>query len=62
MQFTKELKYHFSTQGSRPAILQSLGSTMTSAPLFAYYEGIWKLGINTNLQNDIISGIAQKTL
>ena len=34
---------------------------MTSAPLFAFYEGIWKLGINTNLQNEIIRAIAENT-
>lgn len=37
-------------EGAKPAILQSIGGALTSAPLFAYYEGLWFLGLNKDLQ------------
>lgn len=54
------LGHHF-LEGSKPAILTSIGPTFTIAPLFAYYEGIWKLGINTGLQNQTLRLIAENT-
>eukprot|EP00934_Nitzschia_sp_Nitz4_P000435 Nitzschia sp. Nitz4//scaffold28_size193895//133320//134033//NITZ4_001673-RA/size193895-processed-gene-0.232-mRNA-1//1//CDS//3329546006//435//frame0 len=38
-------------EGSQPALLQSLGGALTVAPLFAWYEGLWYVGINKELQN-----------
>ena len=37
-------------EGAKPAVLQSIGGALTSAPLFAYYEGLWFLGLNKDLQ------------
>lgn len=37
-------------EGAHPAALQSIGGALTSAPLFAYYEGLWFLGLNKDLQ------------
>lgn len=31
-------------------MLESLGGALSVAPLFAFYEGLWMLGINTALQ------------
>ena len=41
---------HAIYEGSKPALLESLGGSLTSAPLFAFYEGLWHIGINTELQ------------
>ena len=37
-------------EGAKPAVMQSIGGALTSAPLFAYYEGLWVLGLNKELQ------------
>jgi len=37
-------------EGGAPALMQSLGGALTSAPLFAYYEGLWALGLNESLR------------
>jgi uncharacterized membrane protein YGL010W len=42
---------HHIIEGAQPASLQSLGGAVTVAPLFAFYEGLWWLGINKELQN-----------
>jgi uncharacterized membrane protein YGL010W len=39
-------------EGAQPAVMQSLGGALTVAPLFAFYEGLWLAGINTDLQNE----------
>ncbi len=39
-------------EGAQPAIMQSLGGALTSAPLFAYYEGLWFLGLNKRLKDE----------
>mmetsp|Transcript_16327 Transcript_16327/g.20665 ORF Transcript_16327/g.20665 Transcript_16327/m.20665 type:complete len:258 (-) Transcript_16327:2-775(-) len=39
-------------EGAKPAVLQSVGGALTSAPLFAYYEGLWFLGLNKDLQQE----------
>jgi len=31
--------------------LTSVGGALTSAPLFAYYEGLWYIGLNKQLQD-----------
>ena len=41
-------------EGSQPAIMQSLGGALTSAPLFAFYEGVWALGIRRDLQQTVL--------
>jgi len=41
---------HKVIEGAQPAVLQSLGGALSVAPLFAFYEGLWLLGINKGLQ------------
>lgn len=41
---------HKVIEGAQPAVLQSLGGALTVAPLFAFYEGLWLMGINQELQ------------
>jgi uncharacterized membrane protein YGL010W len=41
---------HKVIEGAQPAVLQSLGGALSVAPLFAFYEGLWLLGINQGLQ------------
>ena len=41
---------HKIIEGAQPAVLQSLGGALSVAPLFAFYEGLWLLGINQELQ------------
>mmetsp|Transcript_6756 Transcript_6756/g.8552 ORF Transcript_6756/g.8552 Transcript_6756/m.8552 type:complete len:247 (-) Transcript_6756:67-807(-) len=39
-------------EGAKPAITESIGGALTSAPLFAYYEGLWYVGLNKALQKE----------
>ena len=39
-------------EGAKPAVLSSVGGALTSAPLFAFYEGLWFLGLNKQLQDE----------
>jgi uncharacterized membrane protein YGL010W len=32
-------------EGAQPALMQGLGGALSSAPLFAFYEGLWFFGI-----------------
>jgi 2-hydroxy fatty acid dioxygenase len=41
---------HNMIEGAQPASMQNLGAALSVAPLFAFYEGLWLLGINTELQ------------
>jgi len=40
---------HF--EGATPAATKSLGGALSSAPLFAFYEGLWFVGLNKELQD-----------
>lgn len=42
---------HAIYEGATPAVTKSVGGALTSAPLFAYYEGLWFLGVNKQLQD-----------
>jgi uncharacterized membrane protein YGL010W len=48
-------------EGAQPASLQSLGGAVTVAPLFAFYEGLWYLGINKKLQTQTLKLVEQYT-
>mmetsp|Transcript_20157 Transcript_20157/g.57197 ORF Transcript_20157/g.57197 Transcript_20157/m.57197 type:complete len:281 (-) Transcript_20157:274-1116(-) len=52
---------HHIFEGAKPALTQSLGGAVTVAPLFAYYEGLWFLGINTELQNQTVTLVEEYT-
>jgi 2-hydroxy fatty acid dioxygenase len=41
---------HNMIEGAQPASLQNFGAALSVAPLFAFYEGLWLIGINRNLQ------------
>jgi uncharacterized membrane protein YGL010W len=41
---------HQIIEGAQPAVLKSVGGALSVAPLFAFYEGLWYIGINTSLQ------------
>jgi uncharacterized membrane protein YGL010W len=36
---------HRVIEGAQPALMQGLGGALSSAPLFAFYEGLWFFGI-----------------
>lgn len=41
-------------EGSQPAVMQSFGGAITSAPFFAFYEGLWALGMRQDLQQTVL--------
>lgn len=53
---------HKIIEGAQPAVLQSIGGALTVAPLFAYYEFLWLLGLNQALQIQTLEVVQQKTL
>lgn len=52
---------HSVFEGAKPAIMQSVGGALSSAPLFAFYEGLWLLGINKPLQEQTQQLVAEYT-
>lgn len=52
---------HAVIEGAKPAVLDSFGGALTSAPLFAFYEGVWLLGINKGLQERTNALVAEYT-
>jgi 2-hydroxy fatty acid dioxygenase len=44
---------HKMVEGAQPAVVQSLGGALTTAPLFAFYEGVWALGFQRELQREV---------
>jgi 2-hydroxy fatty acid dioxygenase len=52
---------HTILEGAKPALMDSLGGALTSAPLFAFYEGLWFLGINKELQQKTLQLVAENT-
>jgi uncharacterized membrane protein YGL010W len=44
---------HFVLEGARPALMTSVGDALTTAPLFAFYEGVWFLGMRRDFQTDV---------
>lgn len=53
---------HKLIEGAQPAVLQSLGGALTVAPLFAFYEGLWFVGINKGLQESTKVLVDQYTI
>ena len=49
-------------EGAKPALLESLGGSLTTAPLFAYYEGIWFLGLNRDLKERVQTLVNELTI
>ena len=52
---------HHVIEGAQPASLQSLGGAITVAPLFAYYEFLWLIGVNSELQNETLRLVTKYT-
>lgn len=52
---------HGIIEGAKPALLDSLGGALTSAPLFAFYEGLWFMGVNKQLQERTLDLVAENT-
>lgn len=52
---------HYMIEGAQPASQQNLGAALTVAPLFAFYEGLWLVGINAELQESTKVLITQYT-
>ena len=50
---------HAMYEGNKPALLDSLGTSLTSAPLFAFYELLWFVGVNTSLQDQTQLAISE---
>jgi uncharacterized membrane protein YGL010W len=44
---------HRVIEGAQPAIMQSLGGALSSAPLFAFYEGLWFVGLRKEFQAQV---------
>jgi uncharacterized membrane protein YGL010W len=44
---------HRVIEGAQPAIMQSLGGALTSAPLFAFYEGLWFVGLRKDFHTHV---------
>ena len=52
---------HMIIEGARPAIAQSLGGAVFTAPLFAFYEGIWFMGLRREFHQQVLSLVAEYT-
>lgn len=48
-------------EGATPAVMHSVGGALTSAPLFAFYEGLWFIGLNKNLQEVTLKLVSEYT-
>jgi len=47
-------------EGVKPALLDSLGQSLSVAPLFAFYEGLWALGLQADLHNATAVLVAER--
>jgi len=47
-------------EGVKPALLDSLGQSLSVAPLFAFYEGLWALGLQADLHNSTAVLVAER--
>jgi uncharacterized membrane protein YGL010W len=45
---------HYIYEGAQPAVLQSIGGALTTAPLFAFYEFIWYLGYRQEFHQAVL--------
>lgn len=52
---------HAVIEGAKPALMDSFGGALTSAPMFAFYEGVWKLGFRKGLQERTNALVAEYT-
>jgi uncharacterized membrane protein YGL010W len=52
---------HQVIEGAKPALMQSLGGALTSAPLFAFYEGVWFAGFRQDFHQKVFEQVAVYT-
>jgi len=52
---------HKIIEGAQPAVTESIGGALTTAPLFAFYEGVWLVGIRKDFQERVLSLVADYT-
>ena len=52
---------HKIVEGASPAVMANVGGALVAAPLFAFYEGVWFLGLRQGLHGRIQELIAQYT-
>ena len=50
---------HAIFEGVKPALLDSLGQALAVAPLFAFYEGLWFLGLDQELKGEVAALVNQ---
>jgi 2-hydroxy fatty acid dioxygenase len=50
---------HYLIEGAAPAVWQSVGGALTTAPLFAFYEGLWYVGLQSDLQHRVTRLVVQ---
>ena len=51
---------HAVYEGAKPALLDSLGQSLSVAPLFAFYEGLWAAGLFQELHAETKSAVVRK--
>lgn len=52
---------HKIIEGAQPAILQSVGGALFTGPMFAFYEGIWYLGLRKGFQQEVLMLVEKYT-
>jgi len=52
---------HKIIEGAQPASLASLGGALTTAPLFAFYEGVWFAGFRQDFHKAVLEQVATYT-
>ena len=52
---------HKIIEGAQPASLANLGGALTSAPLFAFNEGVWFVGFRKDFQKAVLDQVAVYT-
>jgi uncharacterized membrane protein YGL010W len=52
---------HRIIEGAQPAVLQSVGGALFTGPLFAFYEGIWYVGLRKEFQRRVLTLVDEYT-
>lgn len=50
---------HMIFEGVKPALLDAFGQSFSVAPLFAFYEGVWALGLRPELRAQTAAAVVQ---
>jgi 2-hydroxy fatty acid dioxygenase len=49
---------HQMIEGAQPAVMQSVGGALSTAPLFAFYEALWCIGLRKSFQQEILQQVS----